>query len=286
MNTGKPITINCRGKLIDLSTPRVMGILNITPDSFYDGGQYKDRDDILRRTEKMLNAGADFIDIGAYSSRPGAAHISEDQELRRIVPVVAMLVREFPEILISTDTFRANVARACVEEGAAMINDISAGNLDDQMIPAVAGLQVPYIMMHMKGTPQNMQQAPQYTDITREVIYYFSEKIAEARNSGINDIIIDPGFGFAKTLEHNYELMNKLELLHRLGLPVLTGISRKSMVYKLLGITPPEALNGTSSLNTVALLKGTHILRVHDVKEAVECVKIVTSLRAGTPDIY
>ncbi|WP_072316157.1 dihydropteroate synthase [Sinomicrobium oceani] len=280
------MTINCRGKLIDLSTPRVMGILNITPDSFYDGGQYKDRDDILRRTEKMLNAGADFIDIGAYSSRPGAAHISEDQELRRIVPVVAMLVREFPEILISTDTFRANVARACVEEGAAMINDISAGNLDDQMIPAVAGLQVPYIMMHMKGTPQNMQQAPQYTDITREVIYYFSEKIAEARNSGINDIIIDPGFGFAKTLEHNYELMNKLELLHRLGLPVLTGISRKSMVYKLLGITPPEALNGTSSLNTVALLKGTHILRVHDVKEAVECVKIVTSLRAGTPDIY
>lgn len=286
MNTGKPITINCRGKLIDLSTPRVMGILNITPDSFYDGGQYKDRDDILRRTEKMLNEGADFIDIGAYSSRPGAAHIIENEELRRIVPVVAMLVREFPEILISTDTFRANVARACVEEGAAMINDISAGNLDDQMIPAVAGLQVPYIMMHMKGTPQNMQQAPQYTDIIREVIYYFSEKIAEARNSGINDIIIDPGFGFAKTLEHNYELMNKLELLHRLGLPVLTGISRKSMVYKLLGITPPEALNGTSSLNTVALLKGTHILRVHDVKEAVECVKIVTSLRAGTPDIY
>ncbi|MGS2760670.1 dihydropteroate synthase [Sinomicrobium sp. M5D2P9] len=272
------MTINCKGTLIDLSTPAIMGILNITPDSFYDGGKYKDESDILLQTEKMLSEGATFVDAGAYSSRPGAQHVDETEELHRIVPVVSLLVKEFPDIRISVDTFRAAVARACVEEGAAIINDIASGNLDSEMIPTVAKLQVPYIMMHMKGTPQNMQQNPQYDDITKEVLYYFSEKVAEARKAGISDIIIDPGFGFAKTIAHNYELMGKLELLHNLGLPVLAGISRKSMIYKLLGNTPQEALNGTTTLNTIALLKGAHILRVHDVKEAVECVKIVTQM--------
>lgn len=274
----KTMTINCKGKLIDLSTPKVMGILNITPDSFYDGGKYKDETDILDRTEKMLNDGAAFIDVGAYSSRPGAGHVSEEEELRRIVPVIALLIKHFPEILISVDTFRAAVARACVTEGAAIINDIASGNLDERMIPTVAELQVPYIMMHMKGTPQDMQQSPQYEDITKEVLLYFSEKVGEARKAGINDLIADPGFGFAKTIAHNYELMGKLELLHNLELPMLVGISRKSMIYKLLGTNPQQALNGTTALNTIALLKGAHILRVHDVKEAMECVELVGQL--------
>ncbi|MBC9797053.1 dihydropteroate synthase [Sinomicrobium weinanense] len=273
------MTINCKGKLIDLSVPKVMGILNITPDSFYDGGRYENETDILRRTEKMLNEGAAFIDVGAYSSRPGAEHVSEEEELRRVVPVIALLVKHFPEILISVDTFRAVVAKACIQEGAAIINDIASGNLDKNMISTVAELQVPYIMMHMKGTPQNMQQDPQYKDITKEVLYYFSEKVAGARKAGINDLIIDPGFGFAKTLAHNYELMSKLELLHHLELPLLVGISRKSMIYKLLKNRPKDALNGTTALNTIALSKGAHILRVHDVKEAVECVKLVEQLQ-------
>lgn len=273
------MTINCKGTLTDLSAPAIMGILNITPDSFYDGGKYKDESDILRRTEKMLSEGATFIDVGAYSSRPGAKHVDETEELHRIVPVVSLLIKKFPDILISVDTFRASVARACVEQGAAIINDIASGNLDREMIPTVASLQVPYIMMHMKGTPQNMQQNPQYGDIVKEVLYYFSEKVGEARKAGISDIIIDPGFGFAKTIAHNYELMDKLELLHNLGLPVLAGISRKSMIYKLLENSPEEALNGTTALNTIALLKGAHILRVHDVKEAMECVKIAEQLQ-------
>lgn len=273
------MTINCKGKLTDLSTPKVMGILNITPDSFYDGGKYKEETGILHRTEKMLDEGAAFIDVGAYSSRPGAEHVSEEEELRRIVPVIALLARHFPGILISADTFRAAVARACVQEGAAIINDISSGNLDSGMIATVGELQVPYIMMHMKGTPQNMQQSPQYKNITKEVCYYFSEKVAEARKAGINDLIIDPGFGFAKSLAHNYELMNHMELLHHFELPLLVGISRKSMIYKLLGSTPQEALNGTTALNTIALLKGAHILRAHDVREAVECVKLTAQLK-------
>ncbi|RNL94468.1 dihydropteroate synthase [Sinomicrobium pectinilyticum] len=273
------MTINCKGTLTDLSAPAIMGILNITPDSFYDGGKYKDESDILPRTEKMLSEGATFIDVGAYSSRPGAKHVDETEELHRIVPVVSLLIKKFPDIRISVDTFRASVARACVEQGAAIINDIASGNLDREMIPTVASLQVPYIMMHMKGTPQNMQQNPQYEDIVKEVLYYFSEKVAEARKAGISDIIIDPGFGFAKTIAHNYELMDKLELLHNLGLPVLAGISRKSMIYKLLENSPEEALNGTTALNTIALLKGAHILRVHDVKEAMECVKIAEQLQ-------
>lgn len=272
------MTINCKGKLIDVSTPRAMGILNITPDSFYDGGHYQNDKDIVLKTEKMLTEGATFIDVGAYSSRPGAVHLSEKEELERIVPVVKMLVERFPDIILSIDTFRSTVAEHCVNAGAALINDISAGNMDESMLDTIAGLGVPYIMMHMQGTPQNMQQNPDYEDLIKEVLFYFSEKVAMARKKGINDIIVDPGFGFGKTLAHNYELLNKLELFKHLQLPMLVGLSRKSMIYKKLGTSADEALNGTSSLNTVALLKGASILRVHDVKEAMECVKLTRML--------
>ncbi|WP_461534172.1 dihydropteroate synthase [Sinomicrobium sp.] len=275
-------TINCKGKLIDLSSPKVMGILNITPDSFFDGGRYQRESAILKQTEKMLYEGAHFIDIGAYSSRPGADHVSEEEEKQRIVPVVSSVLKHFPNTLISVDTFRASVARICVQEGAAIVNDIASGNLDPEMFATVADLRVPYIMMHMKGTPQNMQQNPQYDNVAKEVLYYFSEKISKAREAGIDDIIIDPGFGFAKTLKHNYELLNQMELLHQTGLPVLVGVSRKSMIYRLLDISPDEALSGTTVVNTIALLKGIGILRVHDVKEAVQSIEIVTQLNAQT----
>lgn len=275
------MTINCKGKLIDVSTPRAMGILNITPDSFYDGGRYKNDGDILLKTEKMLTEGATFIDVGAYSSRPGAVHLSEKEELERIVPVVKLLIEKFPDIILSIDTFRSTVAEHCVNAGAALINDISAGNLDDRMLDTIAKLGVPYVMMHMQGTPQNMQQNPSYEDITKEVLFYFSEKVAVAKEKGINDIMVDPGFGFGKTLAHNYELLDKLELFKHLQLPILVGLSRKSMIYKKLGTSADEALNGTSSLNTVALLKGAGILRVHDVKEAMECIKLTRMLGHG-----
>ncbi|MFI2744016.1 dihydropteroate synthase [Zhouia sp. PK063] len=273
-------TINCKGKLIDFTTPKVMGILNITPDSFFDGGKYKEENDFIMQTQKMLDEGATFIDIGAYSSRPGAKHITEKEEMERIVPVVKLLIKHFPDILISIDTFRSEVAKATVNAGAAIINDIAAGSLDNYMIETVAQLQVPYIMMHMKGNPQNMQTNPTYENITKEVLHYFSEKIEKARALGLNDIVIDPGFGFAKTLEHNYELLQHLELLQFLELPVLVGVSRKSMIYKLLENTAAEALNGTTIVNTIALQKGAQILRVHDVKEAVQTVKINQQLQA------
>jgi dihydropteroate synthase len=269
------MTINCKGQLIDLSAPKVMGILNITPDSFYDGGFYKNDKDILLQTEKMLNEGTTFIDVGAYSSRPNATHISETEELKRILPIVELLVKHFPETNISIDTFRSAVAKQCIEAGAALINDISAGQMDNNMMKIVAELGVPYIMMHMKGTPQKMQQQTNYTELVKDIIFYFSERITEARAHKINDIIIDPGFGFSKNLEQNYALLNKLELFKNLDLPILVGVSRKSMIYKLLDATPQEALNGTTTLNTVALTKGTNILRVHDVKEAIECIKII-----------
>jgi len=268
------MTLNCKGQLIDLSTPKVMGILNITPDSFYDGGLYKNENEILLQAEKMRSEGATFIDIGAYSSRPGALHIDEAEELKRIVPVVNLILSHFPDTLISIDTFRSEVARQCIETGAALINDISAGQMDANMMPTVAKLNVPYIMMHMKGTPQNMQQQTNYKDLVKDLIFYFSERMAEAKSHQIKDIIIDPGFGFSKSLEQNYELMTKLDLFTNLDCPLLVGVSRKSMIYKLLENTPQEALNGTTSLNTIALLKGTSILRVHDVKEAMECIKI------------
>ncbi|MEP1487248.1 MAG: dihydropteroate synthase [Algibacter sp.] len=272
------MTINCKGQLIDLSSPKVMGILNITPDSFYDGGAHKNKKDILKHVDLMLKAGATFIDIGAYSSRPNAEHVSEDTELKRILPIVNTVLKEFPEALISIDTFRGEVAKQTIAAGAALINDISAGKLDDTMLPTVASLHVPYIMMHMRGTPQTMQQQTNYDDLTKDIIFYFSERIAHAKKLGIIDMIIDPGFGFAKTLEQNYALLNELELFRMLDKPILAGVSRKSMIYKKLNTSAKEALNGTSVLNTVALQKGASILRVHDVKEAMECVRLVEAL--------
>lgn len=270
--------INCKGKLIDLTTPKVMGILNCTPDSFFDGGRYKNENELLQQAERMLTEGADFIDIGAYSSKPNADFVTEDEELQRIVPVVEMVLKHFPETQISIDTFRAKVAKETIGAGAAIVNDISAGMLDEAMLATVGQLKVPYIMMHMRGTPQTMVKLTQYDDVVKEMLYYFSQRINAARAAGINDIVVDPGFGFAKTLEQNYEVLNKLELFKMTGLPLLVGVSRKSMIYKLLGTTPQESLNGTTALNTIALTKGAKILRVHDVKEAVETVRIYQAL--------
>ncbi len=271
-------TINCKGTLIDFSTPKVMGILNITPDSFYDGGKYKSKEAIIKQTEKMLNEGATFIDVGAYSSRPGAVHISESEELSRIVPIIQLLSSHFPDILISVDTFRSEVAKQTIAAGAAIINDISGGKMDDDMFSCIADLQVPYIAMHMLGTPQNMQQNPQYNDVTKEVISFFAEQLHQLRQLKVNDVIIDVGFGFGKTIQHNYELLQNLDLFKSLDVPMLVGVSRKSMLYKPLEIEAKSALNATTVANTVALLNGASILRVHDVKEAVEAVKIVSQL--------
>ncbi|WP_412464342.1 dihydropteroate synthase [Flavobacterium mekongense] len=274
------MTINCRGTLIDLTLPKVMGILNITPNSFYDGGKYTNEKQCLAQVEKMLFEGATFIDIGAYSSKPSAEFVSETEEIARLVPAVQLILKHFPEALISVDTFRANVAKAALDAGASIVNDIAAGSLDEQMMQTVAEFQVPYIMMHMKGNPQTMQSLAQYDNVTKEVLFYFSEKIAQARSFGINDLIIDPGFGFAKTIGQNFELLSHLELFERLQLPILVGVSRKSMIYKTLGTTAELALNGTTVLNTIALQKGSNILRVHDVKEAIECVKLHQNLMA------
>lgn len=273
------MTINCKGELVDLSSPKVMGILNITPDSFFDGGKYKSDADFLNQTEKMLSEGATFIDVGAYSSRPNAVFVSEEEETKRLTPILVLLVKEFPEIILSIDTFRAEVAKAAIDSGATIINDISAGLLDDKMLQVIADEKVPYIMMHMRGTPQTMTTLTDYEDIVKEMIFYFSERIAAARSLGINDIIIDPGFGFAKTIEQNYEVLQKLELFQMLELPLLSAISRKSMIYKVLGTNAQEALNGTTFLNTISLMKGAKILRVHDVKEAVECVTLFEKLQ-------
>lgn len=272
------MTINCKGKLIDLSTPKVMGILNVTPDSFYDGGQYKDESTILQQVETMLNDGATFIDIGGYSSRPGADYVTEAEELNRVIPVVDLILKYYPETLISIDTFRSEVAKKGIEAGAALINDISAGHLDNNMIDTIGTLGVPYIMMHMKGNPKTMQQLTDYDDLIKDIISYFGERIAKAHAAKINDIIIDPGFGFAKTLEQNFELLNHLELLQIVDKPLLAGISRKSMIYKTLNTTSENALNGTTALHMVALQKGAKILRVHDVKEAVDCVTLFNQL--------
>lgn len=273
------MTINCKGTLIDLTSPKVMGILNITPDSFFDGGKYKNEKTILTQTEKMLNEGAAFIDVGAYSSRPGAENVLEEKEIQRIVPVIELLIKHFPEIIISVDSFRSNVINKAINAGAALVNDISGGNMDEEMFDVVAKLQVPYIMMHMQGVPQNMQTNPVYRDIVTEVTSFFAAQLLKLRQLKVNDVIIDVGFGFGKTGVHNFELLNKLSLFKNLELPILTGVSRKSMLYNLLDITPQKALNATTVANTVALLNGTNILRVHDVKEAVEAVKIVAQLR-------
>jgi len=270
------MTLNCKGQLIDLTSPKVMGILNLTPDSFYDGGKYKDETSALKQVEKMLDEGATFIDVGAYSSRPNADDITEAEELQRILPIVELILRAFPDVLISIDTFRSSIAKQCIEAGACMINDISAGKLDANMLQTIADLRVPYIMMHMKGTPKTMNQLATYDHLLKEILFYFSERIAGARALGIVDLIVDPGFGFAKTMEQNHELLNQLELFKILELPLLAGLSRKSMVYKPLNLSSKEALNGTTVLNTIALQKGASILRVHDVKEAAECVKLMS----------
>lgn len=255
-----------------------MGIFNVTPDSFYDGGKYKDEADILNQVETMLNHKATFIDIGGYSSRPGADFVSVEEELKRVIPVVELILKHFPETLISIDTFRSAVAKASVEAGAALINDISAGKLDDMMLTTVGKLRVPYLMMHMKGNPQTMQQLTQYDDVLKDIIAYFAERIAAAHQENITDIIIDPGFGFAKTLDQNFELLRKFELLQIIGKPILGGVSRKSMIYKTLNSNSENALNGTTALHMVALQKGAKLLRVHDVKEAMECVTLYNKL--------
>ena len=272
--------INVNGRLLDLSYPQVMGILNVTPDSFYAGCRAETEIAIADRARQILEEGASIIDIGAYSSRPNAEHISAEEELNRLRPALKILNKNHPDAIISVDTFRADVAQVCVKEyGVAIINDIAGGEMDKKMFDTVANLQVPYIMMHMQGTPQDMQLTPHYDNILKDTFLYFAEKVQKLRDNGLNDIILDPGFGFGKTLDHNYELLSHLEEFSIFELPLLVGVSRKSMITKLLGITSDEALNGTTILNTIALEKGADILRVHDVKEAVQVVKIVEKCR-------
>jgi dihydropteroate synthase len=270
--------INCRGKLVRFDKPLIMGILNVTEDSFFDGGKHNTEKQWLLHIEKMLLEGADIIDIGAASTRPGAKLISKADELSIIERVLKSVRKEYPEIIISIDTYYANVAKYSIENGADIINDISGGEIDNEMFRTIADLKVPYILMHIKGTPENMNQFTHYNNIIQEMILYFSEKVNKLKLLGVNDIIIDPGFGFSKTLDDNYKLMNQLEVFHFLELPVLVGISRKSMINKVLETNTTEALNGTTVLNTIALQKGANILRVHDVKEAVETLKILNML--------
>ncbi|WP_026837652.1 dihydropteroate synthase [Gillisia sp. JM1] len=272
------MTINCKGNLIDLTTPKVMGILNTTPDSFYSESRKTSLTALLKTAEEMLEQGATFLDIGGYSTRPGADDISETEELDRVVPAIEAIIENFPESIISIDTFRSKIAAEALEAGAAMVNDISAGNLDEKMMQVVADFQVPYIMMHMRGTPQTMKNLNEYNELTQEILFYFSEKIKAARALGINDIIVDPGFGFSKNITQNFELLSNLKKLKSLGLPILAGLSRKSTIYKTLNCTPQEALNGTTVLNTMAIANGASILRVHDVKEAVESIKLMSQL--------
>lgn len=272
--------INVKGRLLDLSTPQVMGILNVTPDSFYAGCRMETETEITARAKQILDEGATIIDIGAYSSRPNAEHISAEEEMNRLRVGLEIINRNHPDAIVSVDTFRADVAEQCVKEyGVAMVNDIAAGEMDERMFQTIAELGVPYIIMHMQGTPQSMQQEPHYDNMLKEVFLYFAKKVQQLRDLGVKDIILDPGFGFGKTLEHNYELMDQLEEFRLFELPLLVGVSRKSMIYKLLGGTPQDALNGTTVLNTVALMKGTNILRVHDVREAVEAVRIVEKIK-------
>lgn len=267
-------TLNCRGKLIALSVPKVMGIINVTPDSFYDGGKTISEKEILKQAEKMLSEGATFLDVGGYSTRRGAEEILATEEIRRVAEAIESILKRFPEALISVDTFRSEVAIKAVEAGAAIVNDVSGGTLDAEMYQTVAKLKVPYVLMHMRGTPKTMAKQTDYKNVTVAVLKDLSIKIAHARAAGIIDIIADPGFGFAKTREQSFEIMNNLQLFQNLNVPILAGISRKSMIYKTLETSAENALNGTTSLNTVALLKGASILRVHDVKEAVECVTL------------
>ena len=271
-------TLNIGGKLVDLRQPKIMGILNVTPDSFYDGARYKTDEEIINQAEKMLTEGATFIDVGGYSSRPGAKEVSLTDELNRSIHAIRLILKEFPEAIISIDTFRSDVAKAAVQEGALLVNDISAGNLDDNMIETVARLRIPYIAMHMKGNPRTMSEQTTYENLLREMAFYFQEKIQHFHEAGIRDVILDPGFGFAKTREQNFELLQHLDYFRMLSKPLLVGLSRKSMIWKTLNITPAEALNGTAALNTIALLKGADILRVHDVKEAIQITTLLEKL--------
>ena len=277
-----PLYINVNGQLMDLTEPQVMGILNVTPDSFYAGSRTETEKEIIERLHLITNEGASIIDMGAYSSRPDAEHITAEEEMNRLRTGLNLVQKHQPEAVVSVDTFRADVAKMCVEEyGVAIINDISAGNMDASMFRTVAQLGVPYIIMHMQGTPQNMQTNPHYDNLLKEVFLYFAELVQKLRDLGVKDIIIDPGFGFGKTLEHNYELMNHLDEFRIFELPLLVGISRKSMIYKFLGTTPEEALNGTTVLNTLALMKGANILRVHDVKAAKEAITLVEKMKSS-----
>ena len=285
MNQEQTKYLNVNGRLLDLSTPCVMGILNVTPDSFYSGSRMQTEEEIEARVRQILEEGAAIIDVGAYSSRPNADHVSAEEEMNRLRLGLDVLRRTAPDAIVSVDTFRADVARMCVEEyGVAIINDIAAGEMDADMFSTVAELNVPYIMMHMQGTPQNMQQHPHYDNLLREVFLYFARKVQQLRDLGVKDIVLDPGFGigFGKTLEHNYQLMAHLEEFRLFELPLLVGVSRKSMIYRLLDTTPQEALNGTTVLHTLALMKGADILRVHDVRQAVEAVKIVEAMKAAS----
>jgi dihydropteroate synthase len=270
-------TVNINGRLLDLTIPKIMGVLNVTPDSFYDGGKFIAEEAIILQVDKMLSAGADFIDVGGYSSRPGAADISEDEEKSRSVRAIELIARQFPNAIISIDTFRSGVAKAAVDAGASMINDISGGSLDAAMFETVAKLQVPYILMHMRGTPQTMRDQTQYKAIIKDIVTYFQEKIQQLKDLEVKDIIVDPGFGFAKTREQNFNILRNLENFGILGRPIMVGLSRKSMIWKTLDIKPEEALNGTTALHMMALWKGANILRVHDVREAKEVIKLFTS---------
>ncbi len=275
----RKLNINCKGDLIDLSEPKIMGILNITQDSFYDGGKYSSSADILAQVTKMIHEGADIIDFGAYSSRPGAMDISAKEEIKRLNPILSQIRNSFPDLKISIDTFRSEVAKEVVTNfNVDIINDISAGELDIKMFELISDLNIPYIMMHMSGSPQSMQNNPQYENVVKSVMTYFEEKISKLKLLGVKDIIIDPGFGFGKTIEHNYQLMSYLYDFRIFELPILVGVSRKSMIYKVLDATAEEALNGTSILNTIALINGANILRVHDVKEAKEAIRLTTKL--------
>lgn len=277
------MTLNCRGRLVDLSTPKIMGIINATPDSFYSKSRVATSDDLIIRIERMIAEGVDIIDLGAYSSRPNADHISQEEELNRLLPLVEFIKKEYPDLLISIDTFRAKVADECILRGIDLINDISGGQIDDELLEVIANKEVPYILMHMRGTPQTMMQDTQYEHLTNELLLYFSKGIQKAKQAGVNDVIIDPGFGFSKTLEQNYQLLNQLDALNSLEVPMLIGISRKSMIYEALNSSADLALNGTTALHMIALSKGANILRVHDVKEAVECVKLHQLLNNSNP---
>jgi len=272
-------SINCKGNLIDLSTPKIMSIVNTTPDSFYDGGQYNTIEKALLKVEVDISNNATFIDIGGYSSKPNAAHVTEEEELKRTIPVIEAILKSFPEAVISIDTFRGKVAKEAVDAGAALINDISAFELDKEMINTLKTYKVPYILMHMLGTPQNMQNNPSYKNVVKDIIQFLSNKIKELKTFGIHDIIIDPGFGFGKTLSNNYELMANLDYFSSLKHPLLVGISRKSMIYKLLNIKSLKSINGTTALNMYSLLNGANILRVHDTKEAKECIRIFNEIQ-------